>query len=642
MNVLFVCSKNQWRSPTAAAIFKNNAQINARSAGTSATARRVVNARDIRWADTRVLTALASTTLLLCACTAHPPHRPISETAPTTANPLKSTLDSRHFDVLIRGGMVYDGSGAPGQLLDVGITGDQISAIENLTGAQANQVIDARGKIVTPGFINMLSWAPESLLLDGRGLSDVTQGVTLEVFGEGWSQGLLTAAMKADERARMTDENRYEITWTTLDQYMRHLQAKGSSLNFASFVGAATVRMHELGSAKRAPTKDELKRMTDLVEQAMQEGAMGVGSALIYAPGTYADTPELIALAKAAGKYRGSYISHLRSEGNQFLESLDELIKIGAQAGVHAEAYHLKAAGVTNWPKMQLAIDKTNAARANGVDVSANMYTYTAGATGLDASMPTWVQEGGFDAWRKRLMQPAARAKVLAEMKAPNAGFENLRLAAGSAENVLLLGFKNPELRKYIGQTLGQVSAARGTSAEDTVIDLVIADGSRVETAYFLMSEDNVKLGLSQPWVSLGSDGEALAPEGNFLKSNPHPRSYANFARFWQQYVGATAAQRIQISTADAVFRLTGLPAKNLKLRDRGCLRIACFADIAVFAPDEIKATATFAAPHALSTGMTYVLVNGTLVIDQGQHTGAKPGVAVRGPGYRPGDSPAK
>jgi N-acyl-D-amino-acid deacylase len=581
------------------------------------------------------ISALVLSTLIGACVTA--PHIPNA-----AAN---SAQGGRHFDVLIRGGTVYDGSGAAGELLDVGISGDQISALGNLAADRADRVLDARGKIVTPGFINMLSWAPETLLLDGRGLSDVMQGVTLEVFGEGWSQGPLTDAMKAQARTDMTDENRYDITWTTLDEYMRHLQAKGSSINFASFVGAATVRIHVLGAAKRAPTTDELKRMTDLVEQAMREGAMGVGSALIYAPGTYADTAELVALAKAAGKFGGGYISHLRSEGNELLQALDELIKIGAAAGVHAEAYHLKAAGVANWTKMQLAIDKINAARAKGLDVSANMYTYTAGATGLDAAMPTWVQEGGFAAWRARLLQPAIRAKVLAEMKAPNAGFENLRLAAGTAENVLLLGFKNPALRQYIGKNLAQVSAERGTSPEDTVIDLVINDGSRVETAYFLMSEANVQLGLSQPWVSLGSDGEALAPEGNFLKSNPHPRSYGNFARFWQQYVvgvpmQAGAAPQLQISTRDAVFRLTGLPAKNLKLRDRGCLRIACFADIAVFSPDEIKASATFAAPHVLSSGMAYVLVNGKVVIDQGQHTGAKPGVAVRGPGYQ--ESPQK
>ena len=555
----------------------------------------------------------------------------------------------QNFDVLILGGSVYDGSGAPALAADIGIRADRVVAVGDLAQSTAEITIDARGKIVTPGFINMLSWAPETLLLDGRGLSDVIQGVTLEVFGEGWSQGPLNAKMKADALRDMTDENRYAINWSTLDEYMRYLQARGSSVNFASFVGAATVRIHELGNAKCAPNAEELGRMTALVEQAMQEGALGVGSALIYAPGSYSETAELIALAKAAGKYGGSYISHLRSEGNQFLPALDELIQIGSEAKLHVEAYHLKAAGMANWPKMQLAIDKINAARARGVDVSANMYCYTAGATGLDAAMPTWVQEGGFDAWRTRLMQPATRAKVLQEMRAPEAGFENLRLAAGASENVLLLGFKNPALRKYVGKTLAQVSAERGRSAEDTVIDLVIEDQSRVETAYFLMSEANVRLGLRQPWVSLGSDGEALAPEGNFLKSNPHPRSYGNFARFWQHYVqtqpldaaatlaapaSQTSETRAKISIADAVYRLTGLPAKNLALRQRGCLRIGCFADVAIFAPAEIKAHSSFAAPHQLATGMAYVLVNGKLVVRHGSHTGAKPGVAVRGPGY--------
>jgi N-acyl-D-amino-acid deacylase len=541
------------------------------------------------------------------------------------APPPRDMVQASQFDVIIKNGTVYDGSGAPGVRADVGIVGHKIVAVANLSTASAARVIDAGGKIVTPGFINTLSWANESLIHDGRGLSDVVQGITLEIFGEGWSAGPLTAAMKADLLAEMTDENRYAIRWTSLRQFLDYLQTKGVTPNVASFVGAATVRMHELGSANRAPSPAELARMTALVDTAMREGALGVGSALIYAPGTYANTEELIALASVAGRYGGSYISHMRSEGARFLESLDELLHITQASGVHGEIYHLKAAGAANWPKMQLAIDKINAARAKGVDVGANMYTYTAGATGLDAAMPTWVQEGGFEAWRARLLEPATRARVLREMRAPDAGFENLRLAAGDPKNVLFTGFKTPSLRHYIGKTLAEVAAQRNSTPEDTVIDLVIEDHSRVETAYFLMSESNVQLGLAQPWVGLGSDGEALAPEGNALKSNPHPRAYGNVARFWQRYV----VQGKLMSTAQAVHRLTGLPATNFHLAGRGCLRIGCFADIAVFAPENIAEHATFAAPHALSTGIDFVLVNGTVVVEDGKHNGATPGQAV-------------
>jgi N-acyl-D-amino-acid deacylase len=547
---------------------------------------------------------------LVLACCAAP-----RQTAPKVA-----------FDTIIEGGTVFDGSGAPGQRVDVGIAGQRVTALGDLRAAKADRRIDAAGKIVTPGFINVLSWADESLILDGRGLSDLHQGVTLEIFGEGWSQGPLTEAMKADARKAMTDENRYEIRWSSLDEYLRYLEGKGVSPNIASFVGAATIRINVLGQENRAPNSEELVRMQALVDTAMREGALGVGSSLIYAPGSFANTQELIALASVSGKYGGSYISHLRSEGGQFLEALDELIAITKAAGVHGEAYHLKAAGLANWPKMAKAIARITAERAEGLDISANMYTYTAGATGLDAAMPPWVQAGGFDAWRARLLDPVQRARVLREMQDPNAGFENLRLAAASAENLLFLGFKQPALRGYIGKTLAEVSQLRGTRPENTVIDLVIEDGSRVETAYFLMSEANVKLGLQQDWIALGSDGAALAPEGNFLKSNPHPRSYGNFARFWQRYV----VQQKLVSIESAVHRLTGLPAKNFKLTQRGCLSVGCFADVAVFVPEQIRENATFIKPHALSTGIAFVLVNGAIVIADGVHTGAKPGRVVR------------
>jgi N-acyl-D-amino-acid deacylase len=531
---------------------------------------------------------------------------------------------------MIVNGQCLDGTGADAVACDVGIQNDRIQALGTLTDATAKRVIDAKGRLVTPGFINVLSWANESLIFDGRGLSDLHQGITLEIFGEGHSPGPLSDEMKDQWRASMSDERRYEIAWTTLAEYLDYLQKKGVAPNIASFVGAATVREYVLGFDDVRATPAQLTQMQALVEQAMQEGALGVGSSLIYAPGTYADTAELTALASVAGRYGGSYISHLRSEGARFLEALDELLAITKASGVHGEVYHLKAAGVEHWPKMRLAIERIAAARAAGVDVSANMYTYIAGATGLDAAMPTWVQAGGYEAWRKRLQDPNIRARVLAEMKAKDAGFENLRLAAGPPENVLLLGFKNKALRKYAGKNIGEVARLRGATIEDTIIDLVIEDGSRVEVAYFLMSEDNVRLGLQQPWVGLGSDAEALAPEGQFLLSNPHPRSYGNVARFWEKYVVKEAL----VTHAQAVHRLTGLPAKNFRLTDRGCLRVGCFADINIFDPQLIREHTSFENPHHLASGMGFVLVNGQVVLDEGVNTGALPGQVVRGPGY--------
>ncbi len=534
------------------------------------------------------------------------------------------------YDVLIRDGVVYDGSGAEGRPADVGIRGDRVVAVGDLTGAVAIRTIDARGMAVTPGFINVLSWATESMIADGRAVSDVEQGVTLEVFGEGWSMGPLNAAMKKEALEQQGDI-KYDIAWTTLGEYLDHLATRGVSPNVASFVGATTVRVHELGYADRAPTPAELARMQELVRQAMREGALGVGSSLIYAPASFSKTDELIALAKAAAESGGGYISHIRSEGARFLEALDELIAITRAAGVHGEAYHLKAAGKANWPKMREAIARIERARAEGVDLSANMYAYPAGATGLDASMPPWVQEGGLDQWVERLKDPKIRRRVAREMRSGGPDWESLYLAAGSPGAVLLLGFKNDALKPLTGMTLAAVAQQRGKSPEETAMDLVVEDHSRVATAYFLMSEDNVKLGLSQPWVALGSDAEAPAPEGVFLKSNVHPRAYGNFARFLGKYV---REERVT-TLADAVRRLTSLPARNFKLKDRGCLAAGCFADVAVFDPASIRDHATFERPHQLATGMTHVLVNGVPVLRDGEHTGAKPGRVVRGPGYR-------
>ena len=533
------------------------------------------------------------------------------------------------FDLIIRHGTVYDGSGAAPRLADVGVRGERIASIGDLSRAHAAREVDARGMAVAPGFVNMLSWAPDSLYLDGRSLSDIKQGVTLEVFGEGDSLGPLNTEIRAATLAQQGDLA-HPLDWTTLGEGLDVLARRGVSPNVASFVGAATIREHELGYVNRPPTPEELARMQDLVRAAMREGALGVGSALIYAPGTYAKTDELIALVRAAGEYGGAYISHMRSEGDRLLESLDELIAIARAAHVHGEVYHFKAAGAMNWPKMRQAIAKIEAARAAGVDISANMYTYTAGATGLDAAMPSWVQDGGLEAWIERLRDPVARTRVLAEMRAPGKDWENLLYAAGSAENVLLVAFTSGKLKPLTGKTLAEVARMRGKSPEETAIDLVIEDHSRIGTVYFLMSEDNVKLGLSQPWVALGSDEGSYLPEGVFLKFQPHPRAYGNFARFLGAYVrdGHVAA------LADAIRRLSALPAQNLKLRDRGELKPGAYADIVVFDPATIADHATYDRPQQFATGMRDVFVNGVQVLRDGEHTGAKPGQVVRGPGY--------
>lgn len=534
------------------------------------------------------------------------------------------------YDLVLRGGLVHDGRGGEPRALDVAIRGDRIAALlPHRSEVAAAQVIDASGLAVSPGFINVLSWSTESLLADGRAMSDIKQGVTLEIFGEGWSMGPLNARMKADQIAQQGDI-RYPIEWSTLGEYLEHLERRGVAPNVASFVGATTVRIHELGEADRAPTSDELARMQDLVREAMREGALGVGSSLIYAPAFYARTEELIALARAAGEFGGGYVSHLRSESAGLLDALDELIRIGREAGVHAEVYHLKAAGERHWPRMADAIARIQAARDAGQSVSANMYTYVAGATGLDAAMPPWVQEGGLDAWIARLRDPATRARVIDAMRGPPGDWENLYALAGSPQRVRFIGFRNQALKPLTGRTLAEVAAERGTSPEDTIVDLVIADHSRVDTAYFLMSEDNVRLGLAQPWVSLGSDAEASAPEGAFLDASTHPRAYGNVARLLGKYV---REERV-LDLPDAIRRLTGLPAANWKLAGRGCIDPDCHADVVVFDPERIADHATFAAPMRYATGVRDVLVNGMIVLRDGEHTGALPGRVVRGPGW--------
>ncbi len=511
------------------------------------------------------------------------------------------------------------------------MNGDRIAAVGkagSLGSARGKTEVDARGLAVSPGFVNMLSWATESLLVDGRAQSDIRQGVTLEVMGEGGSMGPLNDAMKK-ETVEQQGDVKYPVTWTTLGEYLDQLAARGIAPNVASFVGATTLRIHEVGYADRPPNAEELARMRKLVDQAMEEGALGVGSSLIYAPAFYAGTDELVALCEEASRYGGMYISHMRSEGNRLLEAMDELIDISRRAKLPAEIYHLKAAGQQNWGKLDAAIKKVEAARASGLRITADMYTYTAGATGLDASMPPWVQEGGLEAWITRLKDPAIRARVSKEMETPTDAWENFFVAAGP-EKILLVAFKNDKLKPLTGKTLAEIAKLRGKSPQETAMDLVIEDDSRIGTVYFLMSEDNVKKQIALPWVSFGSDAEAPSAEGVFLKSNAHPRTYGNVARLLGRYVRDEKVIPLQ----EAVRKLTSLPATNLKIRDRGLLKEGYFADVVVFDPAKVEDHATFDKPHQYATGVRQVFVNGVQVLKDGEPTGAAAGRVVRGPGW--------
>jgi len=537
---------------------------------------------------------------------------------------------SPEYDVVIKGGTIYDGSGAEPVVGDVAIRGDSIVSVGDPVIGGGKIEIDATGMAVAPGFINMLSWATESLIQDGRSQSDIRQGVTLEVMGEGGSMGPLSDAMK-QEMIEQEGDIKFDIEWTTLAEYLDYLVQRGISTNVASFVGATTVRIHEIGYQDRPPTAEELDSMRDLVRQAMEDGALGLGSSLIYAPAFYAGTDELIELAKIAAEYDGLYISHIRSEGNRLLEAVNELIDIAREAGIRAEIYHLKAAGQSNWGKMDQVIELVEGARSEGLEITADMYTYTAGATGLDAAMPPWVQEGGLKSWIARLQNPRFRNRVARQMSQPTDEWENLYYAAGSADNVLLVGFKNDSLKPLTGKSLAEVAEIRGKSPEETAMDLVIEDDSRVGTVYFLMSEDQVRKQIGLPWVSFGSDAGSLAPEGVFLKSNPHPRAYGNFARLLGKYVRDEQV----IPLAEAVRRLTSLPAHNLRLRRRGSLAPGYYADVVVFDPATIQDHARFDDPHHYSTGMLHVFVNGVQVLNDGEHTGATPGRVVKGPGWK-------
>ena len=532
------------------------------------------------------------------------------------------------YSVLIRGGTIYDGSGAAPYVGDVALQGDKIVFVGRQAPGRAARTIDATGKAVSPGFINMLSWANEDLIADPRGMSDTYQGVTLEVMGEGNSMGPWTPEMKKRELKRQADI-RYPIKWTTLGQYLEWLTKEGITPNVTSFVGATTVRVHELGEKDVDPTPAQLNRMRALVRQAMKEGAVGVGSSLIYSPATYAETPELVALVHEAARCGGMYISHMRDEGPKLLEAIDELVTISRESGAPAEIYHYKQGGKGNWDKIDAAIARVNAARASGDRITANMYTYAASSTGFDAAFPSWMQDGGLEAWVKRLKDPDLRARAIAEMKGPK-GTENAKLVVDDPDKVLLVGFKTAKLKPLTGKTLGQVARDRGEPPGEVAADLIVADGTRIQLVYFSMSPDNVKREVALPWMSFGSDAGSQAPEGVFLKSSTHPRAYGNVARLLGYYVRDQRATTLQ----DAIRRLTSLPATNLALKRRGSLKPGYYADVVVFDPATIRDNATYEKPQQLASGVEDVFINGVQVLKDGKHTGATPGRFVRGPGW--------
>ncbi len=534
------------------------------------------------------------------------------------------------YDVVVRGGTLFDGLGGAPVEADLGVAAGRIAAIGKLGAARGAVEIDARGAAVAPGFVNRRSWSTESLIEDGRSQGGIRQGVTLEVMGEGNSMGPLNAEMKARALREQADIH-YPIGWTSLADYLGFLERKGVSTNVASFIGAGTLRVHEVGYDDVRASPAQIARMQALVRAEMKAGALGIGSSLIYAPSSFADTDELVALTAAAKEHGGSYISHIRNESDHYFDALAELLEIGRRTGARVQMYHMKLSGRDNWGKQDESLARLNAARGSGIDVSANCYTYTAAATGLDASMPLWVQQGGRDKWIERLKDPATRARVLAEMRAPPVGWDNTYRNAGSPENVLLLGFDNPALKPLTGKTLAEVARMRGTSPEDTMIDLVIEDGSRVDTAYFTMSEDNLKRNLAWDWTMLGSDAASMAPEGKFLLRSTHPRAYGTFARFLGRYVREAKV----MSLAEGIRRLTSLPARQMGLRGRGRLAPGYAADVVVFDPARIQDHATFDKPHQYATGVSDVLVNGRAVLRGGDHTGATPGRFVKGPGWR-------
>jgi N-acyl-D-amino-acid deacylase len=535
---------------------------------------------------------------------------------------------AQDFDVIIRNGAVYDGSGGEAQHVDLAIKGDRIVGLGDFKNASARTIVDASGLAVAPGFINMLSWSTESLIQDGRSQSEIREGVTTEIMGEGESMGPLNEELKK-RMLREQADIKFEIKWNTLADYLQYLEKRGVSCNVASFIGAATIRENVIGFEDKAPTPEQLDQMRELVRKEMEAGALGIGTALIYPPAFYAKTEEIIELCKVAAKYKGKYISHMRSEGNQLLEALDELIRISREANIPAEVYHIKAAGQKNWPKVDELLSRIEAAQKGGLNIRANMYTYTAAGTGLDACFPPWTEDGGYPALFKRLRDPATREKIKAEVMIDSDKWENLYLAAGSPNKILLVAFKSEKLKPLTGKTLAEVAKMRGKDPIETAMDLVAEDESRIGTIYYLMSEENVKKEIAKPWISFGSDEASQAPEGVFLKSNPHPRAYGNFARVLGKYCRDEKVIRLP----DAIRRLSALPATNLGLDHRGFLKEGMFADVVVFDPATIADHATFEKPHQYATGVKHVFVNGAQVIKDGEHTGAKPGRALWGPG---------
>jgi N-acyl-D-amino-acid deacylase len=536
--------------------------------------------------------------------------------------------DVTPFDTVIRKGTVYDGTGGEGQHADLAIRGDRIVGLGDFSKAHAKNVIDATGLAVAPGFINMLSWSNESLIQDGRSQSEIRQGVTTEIMGEGESMGPVNDRVR-EHMVRQQKDIKYEIKWKTLAEYLRYLEARGVSCNVASFIGATTIRENVIGFENKAPTPQQLDEMRELVRREMEAGALGIGTSLIYPPAFYAKTDELIALCQVASKYQGKYISHMRSEANQLLEALDELLRIAREAGIPAEVYHIKAAGRQNWDKIDNLLSHIETARNEGLNIRANMYTYTAAGTGLDACLPPWTEDGGYPALFKRLRDPATRAKIAAEVKTPTNDWENLYLAAGSPEKILLVGFKSEKLKPLTGKSLAAIAKIRGKDPVETIMDLLAEDESHIDSVYFVMSEENVKKEIAKPWISFGSDEASQAPEGVFLKSNPHPRAYGNFARVLGKYVRDEKV----IALPEAIQRLSGFPASNLGLDHRGFLKEGTFADVVVFDPATIADRATFEKPQQYAVGVKHVFVNGVQVIKDGEHTGAKPGRALWGPG---------
>jgi N-acyl-D-amino-acid deacylase len=540
----------------------------------------------------------------------------------------RGELPAEKFDVIIKGGTVYDGTGEKPRVIDVAIRGDRIVELGTFPSDRSRSVIDAKGLAVAPGFINMLSWSTDSLIEDGRSQSEIREGVTTEIMGEGNSMGPLNDRIKERMRSQQGDI-KYEIKWSTLAEYLRYLEQRGISCNVASFIGATTIREYVIGLEDKQPTTEQLEQMRQLVRQEMEAGALGIGTSLIYPPAFYAKTEELIELCKVAAKYQGKYISHMRSEGNQLLEAIDELLRISKEANIPAEIYHIKAAGQPNWGKADAMLAKIEDARKAGLKITADMYTYTAAGTGLDACLPPWTEDGGYPALFKRLRDPAMREKIAAEVRTPSDKWENLYLAAGSPEKILLSGFKSEKLKPLTGKSLAEVAKMRGKEPIETAMDLISEDESRIDSIYFLMSEENVKKEIAKPWISFGSDEASQAPEGNFLKSNCHPRAYGNFARVLGKYVRDDKV----LTLADAIRKLSGLPASNVGLDHRGFVQEGMFADVVVFDPATIGDRATFEKPHQYAVGVKHVFVNGVQVLKDGEHTGAKPGRALWGPG---------